>query len=168
MRQDLLAQERWEEPDMEFHHIGTDSSTNGATPEHSTVAADDLEIDAAQGGANKVSCHVLPHAHLSRRLPVLHRMPHRRVSMAHHLDVARSVQPILLPALFLLAGREHCRVEVYAASYSNAGRMKMVQLVNVVSGCSLFFARSSGTVRDVLLRVLRELVWGWYSLIPGI
>ena len=56
----VLAQERWEEPDMEFHHIGSASSTNGSAPERPTLASDDLEIDAAQGGANKVILFSVP------------------------------------------------------------------------------------------------------------
>ena len=102
---------------MEFHHIRTAGSTNGSIQEHSTVAADDLEIDAAQGGANKVSCLVSPHAYLARKLP---RMPHGRMSLTQHLSDAWSVDDVgpvqfPTPAFGSLAGRGPCGEELYLA-----------------------------------------------------
>ena len=58
---------------MEFHHIQSASTTNGSLPADSSIATDDLEIDAAQGGANKVICLALPHANWIRELPIPHR-----------------------------------------------------------------------------------------------
>ena len=53
---------------MEFHHTASASSTAGSTPEHPTLASDDLEIDAAQGGANKAHRPLLSHAYHTREL----------------------------------------------------------------------------------------------------
>ena len=59
----VLMQERWEEPDMEFHHVQNSGSMNGSHPEQHILTKDDLEIDAAQGGSDKVDCHLLSSAH---------------------------------------------------------------------------------------------------------
>ena len=70
---------------MEFHHTQSASSANGSLAEPSSVATDDLEIDAAQGGANKVSCSVLPHADHVRGPPHLAtETPHACRFRAHH------------------------------------------------------------------------------------
>ena len=48
-------QERWEETDAEYHHIKDSASSNGLKADEPSIAHDDLEIDAAQGGQDKVS-----------------------------------------------------------------------------------------------------------------
>ena len=48
-------QERWEEADAEYHHIKESASSNGHKADETSIARDDLEIDAAQGGHDKVS-----------------------------------------------------------------------------------------------------------------
>ena len=48
--------ERWEEPDMEYFHVKSASAgSNGAKLGGAAIAKDDLEIDAAQGGDDKVA-----------------------------------------------------------------------------------------------------------------
>ena len=47
-------QERWES-DAEYHHIKDSASSNGLKADQPSIAQDDLEIDAAQGGHDKVS-----------------------------------------------------------------------------------------------------------------
>ena len=51
----LAMQERWEEADAEYHHIKESASSNGHKADEPSIAQDDLEIDAAQGGHDKVS-----------------------------------------------------------------------------------------------------------------
>ena len=50
----LAMQERWEEADAEYHHIKESASSNGHKADEPSIAQDDLEIDAAQGGHDKV------------------------------------------------------------------------------------------------------------------
>ena len=51
----IAMQERWEEADAEYHHIKESASSNGHKADEPSIAQDDLEIDAAQGGHDKVS-----------------------------------------------------------------------------------------------------------------
>ena len=51
----LAMQERWEEADAEYHHIKESASSNGLKADEPSIAQDDLEIDAAQGGHDKVT-----------------------------------------------------------------------------------------------------------------
>ena len=60
----VLMQERWEEPDMEFHHVQNSGSMDGSHPEQHILTKDDLEIDAAQGGSDKVNRPLLFSPHI--------------------------------------------------------------------------------------------------------
>ena len=78
---------------MEFHHTQRASSTNGSLAVPSSVATDDLEIDAAQGGANKVSCSVLPHADHVGAHHTLPQRPHTHVGLGLTIQLDTQAWP---------------------------------------------------------------------------